>query len=366
MRNRIELDMKKITTLVVLGLWLLSATATRAQTNRLIMARPVGLPTFVGGEYKNVVEPVEGDLIGGGRRINIESDILGDAYIGGGDVNFAGSVDQDLIVAGGKVYVSGRVGKNLIVGGGKVVIEEGAMVGGYVLAGGGEVEINGQVEGSVRVGAGKLTIGEMASIGGNLEADVEEVNVSSESRIMGETNVRKHEKTTPTQQDNTKRMMRGIRMTGEIISLLSKTVTLLILVWLGGGLMGVAGLQLMKFGITLWRGLVAIVVVPVASILIMTTVLGIPVGFILLMVYGVAIYLSSLVTAMAIGSLASKKGWLKTKNNYLLALAGLVALEAMGWLPIVGWIVKMIAVIVGMGIVYKVVVVRKQTLKKDN
>jgi len=342
--------------LVLVGL---SSKTSLAVENKLLMAPTIKLPVLVAGEEKIITEDIDGDLIGAGGQMRITSVITGDAYIGGGQVNFEGSVDQDLVIAGGKVTVSGRVGKNLIVVGGQVKIEDTAMVGGYVLSAGGEVSINGQIEGPAKVATRKLTMGEMAYVGGNLEADVEVVNVAETTQIEGEKNINIHKTETPKTSESTKEAMRGIATIGKIVFFLSKLITLLVLVAIAGKLMTPASLLFSKFWTTLGWGMVVAVVTPFIMMILMMSVVGIPLSVITLGTYVLAMYLSSLVVAMAAGNMIGTKGWLPLKNKYLLSVIGLILVSVLTGIPMIGWLFSMVICFLGLGIIFKLATEKK-------
>lgn len=347
--------------LVLVGLGSRSALA---QENRLIMAPTIKLPVLVAGDEKVITDDIDGDLIGAGGQMRIMSVIIGDAYIGGGQVDFEGSVEQDLVIAGGKVTVSGRVGKNLIIVGGQVKIEDTAMIGGYVLAAGGEVLVNGQVAGPVRAATGKLVVGEMAFIGGDLEADVEQGTVSESAQILGEQRVKIHKVETPRASESAKSSMRGLAAIGRIVHFLSKLVTLLVLVALAGKLMAPAGVLLSKFWTTLGWGSVVAIVTPFAIMILMMSVVGIPLSFIMVGVYMLAMYLSSLAVAMAIGNIISKNEWLPVKNIYLLSIIGLILVSVVTGIPYIGWLVSVIICFLGLGIIFKLVTEKRVSKTK--
>ncbi len=85
----------------------------------------------------------------------------GDLVVLGRDVAVDGVLRGTLVAVGGNVRVSGRVEGNAIVLGGDVVLEEGAKVGGDLLAVGGAVSRPGEALGGVAVAGRTLTVGEL-------------------------------------------------------------------------------------------------------------------------------------------------------------------------------------------------------------
>ena len=93
-------------------------------------------------------------------------------------------------------------------------------------------------------------------------------------------------------------------------------------------------------------GLATLIIVPIASAVVMITIIGIPVGLIaiaLLVIFG---YLSYIVTSLLVGSLLfGKQKW----NPYLKAGLGALSFSAATWLPYIGWNAKIVGILLGLG-----------------
>jgi len=82
----------------------------------------------------------------------------------------------------------------------------------------------------------------------------------------------------------------------------------------------------------------------------MITVIGIPVGLIALLLYGIAVYLSQIPVALLIGRLIL--GWNRamSQGSMIGALAlGLFILLLLMLIPFVGWLVGLLTVAFGLG-----------------
>lgn len=315
----------------------------------------IKLPVFMAGKEQVVDKPISGDLMISGGQVKVTSNIEGDAYVAGGQIDISGTVNGNLIVGGGNITVSGKITKNLIVGGGQIKVEDTANIGGYVLAAGGKVDLLGHVSGPVKVGAGDLVVGEKATIDGNLEADVSKSEVASTAKIVGGKKITIHETTIPEKQLNQQQQLnqwRQLGFAGAIFSFLSKLVILLILIKLFG-----QKIKQINTGSSFWSsiglGLVVLIVVPFLALILMVTIVAIPLSFMISGLYLISLYLSGIVTAILVGNLISKKGYLKTDNYYLRGFLGLLLLTLIGLIPIVGGLVKLVVLLVGLGTVFK-------------
>src|SRR5690606_3676890 len=89
---------------------------------------------------------------------------------------------------------------------------------------------------------------------------------------------------------------------------------------------------------------------PIAIAIVMATVIGLPLGMLLLATYLIVLYLAGIVAALAIGRLALRD-WTRGGRGRLVAaflLGGLVLIIA-SWIPIVGGVVILLAVVLGSG-----------------
>jgi len=339
--------MKKIS--LILFLTLLYSSIFSSPVFAQVKNKPLAkLPTFMAGENQVVDKPIEGDLMISGGDVKITSNISGDAYVAGGQVNIGGTIGGNLIVAGGTITLSGQVQKNVIVGGGQVKIDTPATIGGYLLLGAGKADLLGTFLGPVKLGAGDLLVGEKALINGTLEADVTKSDISSSSSILGEKNIRIHE----TKKDDRPQRQAKPRFQlvggGDIFAFFSKLVILLILVKLFG--QKIIEVNSKKtFWSTLGLGLVVLIVVPFLSLFLLFTFVGIHLSWLIISLYFLALSLGGIVASLLLGEYITKKDYLKSKNHYLQAFAGLSILTVVGLIPFIGALVKFVAFLFGLG-----------------
>ena len=79
--------------------------------------------------------------------------------------------------------------------------------------------------------------------------------------------------------------------------------------------------------------------------------IGIPLGIILMLLYGIAIYLTTIFTAYLIGYNFWQKVFKKDINILFLGLIGLFILLILGLIPGVRTLVSIITTLVGLGII---------------
>ena len=104
--------------------------------------------------------PVAGDFSALGGRVVVDHAVAGDALLLGGTVDVRAPVGDDLRAAGGDVSLEGRA----------------------QLAGG-EVRVDGRVDGSLQVRARRLVLNGL--VGGNVQAAVEQLEIGPQARVGG-------------------------------------------------------------------------------------------------------------------------------------------------------------------------------------
>lgn len=313
---------------------------------------PSKLPLLIGAESANIAdENVDRDVFMAGGQVSSTSRIEGDLLTAGGQLEIAGEILEDLRVAGGDILISGNVGRDVTIAGGEVRILNSSTINGYVLIFAGQVSINGVINSPVQIYAGSVNIGPTAQIHNDVNITASEVSISDSALITGTRNVHI---TQSAQEEKvkkpTKSVFAGIYTGFKVVSFLGKLLVLLLLVrFLGKHIPTLIKPILTKPMATLGWGLIKLIVAPFAILLLAITVIGIPLALISTVFYFLAIYLSSVITAMALGAWINHKGWIKNKNPYLLSTLGLVIVCIICMIPIIGLLAKLIILLLGLG-----------------
>lgn len=318
---------------------------------------------YLAGGNVNSAGAITGDLIAVGGTVVVSGAVSQDLMVGGGNVTVLGAVGDDVRVGGGTVVLNGRIAGDLIVGGGQVTVA-GPGIGGDVLGGvgmvridapvagdvtlgGGEVYINAPIQGSVKFTGEKLTLGASAVISGSLTyKSPKEVIIEDGASVRGETVY------TPMESKaGGKKAVAGILsliFLGKMIAVLACALVVgLIFNRYAREVVANAGEQpLLELG----RGFLALVAVPVASIILLVTVLGIPLGLFGLAAFVGMMILTSIVAPIVLGSVAYRYF---TKRDYevtwLTILIGVVAYSILGLIPFVGWIATFAVFLITLG-----------------
>jgi cytoskeletal protein CcmA (bactofilin family) len=306
------------------------------------------LLAFAGGASADFIT----DRIRAGCPIHVDEPVDGDVVIAGCEAKVDARVDGKLRMAGAEV----QVGPNAVVTGdasiaGAEVVVKGT-VEGDLHAAGGDVRIDGTIDGDARVGAASLTLGPNAKIGGKLRYRAADFNKDDGATVAGGiTTSRRGPRHASFDIDGWDR--HGHSTLGWIW-----TVTLMIfagaLAALLPGFSGRVSEELRsRPGLTLLFGFIAFACIPVAAVMLMVTVIGIPIGVLAILGYAGLLLLGYVATAVVLGGLlldrinaanAGHLGW-----RALAAVGVMLAIAIVGRVPVLGHFVVFAALLVGVG-----------------
>jgi len=113
---------------------------------------------YLAGAQVNVNATVTGDVIVAGGRILIEGSISDDLIAAGGNITLDANIDDDARLAGGQILVSGNIGDNLVAAGGNITLGSVSSVGNKAWLSGANVEMNGRIGNELTIRAGRVVI----------------------------------------------------------------------------------------------------------------------------------------------------------------------------------------------------------------
>lgn len=323
---------------------------------------------YIGAKTAVINADIDGDLIMGANTAQINGKVGGDLWVGAGTVTVNNRVVGDVRIGAGEVIINTTVDDDVIVGAGNLTIGEKALIRGDLVVGSGNVIVNGKIYGNVRVAGGAVTL--KAVINGNVEVRTDNhITILPGTKIGGELsywspteNIEfiKYAKTV-TYHPITKRS--SLPMLGAFMwmvpaitigFLLWKLICVLllgaVLIWLMPKLLPRVVVLIKKdYWKAFWQGLVVAILVPMVIVVLAMTLIGLPISILLGLVYLLAFFFVYLSAAMLIGSWLVKKSE-KTLSRQLGALAaGVVVMGLLIIIPVVGWLIHCIVVLMALG-----------------
>ena len=275
-----------------------------------------------------------------GAQVDITEPVNGDVRAAGGEVKLAAPVAGDAHLAGGEVRVTGAIS-------------------GKLRAAGGEVVLDGPIEGDASVAAGELHLGPHARIGGKLVFRGGELKQDPAAQIAGGVEHRTRGMRHSHDFDPVGRFAHGWLW----------TVGLMVMAAIiAAALPGPTHRMASELREHPWTapliGFIALTCIPIAAVLIMITIVGIPIGILAILGYVALLLVGYVWLSVVVGGMlldrfradvASQIAW-----RVGAAVIAMLVLALLARVPFVGGWVAFIALIVGVGMVVSGIF-RKQT-----
>lgn len=314
---------------------------------------------------------VTGNVCAFAQTVNVSGGIGGSLFIGAASSNINPRSVQTVWAAGGTLNISGEIAKNVILAGGTLNIESNAVVGKDLHAYGGSFEADGSVNGAIRGAVGKFVMGGQSS---QVKIRADRAKIRSKAVVSGD--VYLTSESTPEIEDGA--MIGGELTLREIeeeevrpfffaiaplIGFLFGVIKLI--VWISKIIVGIILIALCQkyvrrimdtFTKKPWKslgvGFLGVIVIPVASAVFLATLIGYPIGVLLLYMFSILCYVSSVIIAVILGEKIIQlfnKG--KEVSLYLSFVIGMVILFIVGFIPILNFLVRVFVLLFGFGTV---------------
>jgi len=320
------------------------------------------------GDDHVVMEDTAEDLFAVGQTVALRGHVTDNAFLAGKDIGLDGGlVEGDLLMAGAYATVDGEVLGDLYGFAGELHITPDAVIHGDVMLGCGELRHEGTILGSVDTGAGtavltgdvagdvnlevgEFTIGPDVSIGGDLSYESPTaVELPEGATVGGAVDF------TQVTEDEDAGADEGMGIGGLLLKrawlFLGALIAGSVLLWIGGPFARRFAPALAAHpGRSLGIGFVTLVVVPAVAIVSMALILPFQLGMMTTLLYLVALYVAGLIAAHAVGDLLLRRAFGRATPSAYAALAlGLLLLHILLPIPYLGFVVRMIAIVAGLG-----------------
>ncbi len=330
--------------------------------------RDLGTDRLSFGGTVSVTRPVGGDLIAAGGDVDVAAEVGGDAVVAGGKVRLGSPIKQGLYAAGGRVSINGPVQRSARIVGGSVEIGPQARIAGNVTAAGGEIRISGAVDGYLLVGGGHVVID--GPVTGNVEVTGRTIELGPNARIGGRLRYASRDEI---RQDSAAQVQGGIqrlaartdwaaptgvrgrfgRGVGWVWSAGLVVLAAILAAALPGVFERVSTTVHTRWALSLLLGFAALVCIPVAALVAMFTLIGVPLALGTIALYPALLLVGYVSTGISAGQIAlsrfqsahaAKTGW-----RVAAAMLGMLAISLLGRLPWIGWVVVLGAMLIGIG-----------------
>lgn len=309
------------------------------------------------------------DLAVVGGKIILNGQVWGDALLAGGSVDVLELVQGDVRAAGGQVTVQHVVNGDAILAGGAVSVLPGAVVAGDVVIAGHEVVMDGIVNGTVRIYGGNVRIN--GTVKGPLYVKAaESLSFGPKAIIEGVVDYRAPEEAavadgalmpknvsftlTEIPKKEIKENFAKVALAVMGVLFLVKFVAMIVGVLLVVGFFKnfakkLAEETLQKFWHMVLLGFLTTVATPIGILILIVSVLGMYVGFIVGALYLFAILIAGLLMCVTAGAFAAKIFKKEVVVNWKWALLGTVLVFAATFVPVIGWLALCLLYLASLG-----------------
>lgn len=303
---------------------------------------------------------VNGDLIALGETVTIRGRVDGNLIAGAEALVLEGDVSGSVLAMGEAVDVrSERLGANLFAMGEAAAVHPTTEITGNAVLMAQDAELHGTVGRDLITLAEQFTL--FGSVQGGLSSYGEKVTLTSTARVGADLNAR-------VKSSDHLRIADGARVAGdtkldgwperpnpyltfehylgEVLKLLAALVAGLVLFQVFPALGRVRvdnGAALLTAG---GIGAVALVATPILALLAAITLIGLPLALCAFLLWLIGLYLAGIVSAGVVGRLL-----LEDRGHALTLAAGLFILFVLINIPILGGLVRLVAVLAGLGLI---------------
>jgi cytoskeletal protein CcmA (bactofilin family) len=321
-------------------------------------------------EQVDLREAAQGAAILAGSRVRLAGPVTEDALLAGGEVSVEDRVGGDLYAVGGAVRVSSAVDGSARLAGGKVSLGRTGSIAGRVTIAAGEVDlsgrlaqsarivadtvrVDGEIGGNLRVAARKLIVGPAAQIGGRLVYTSPEPGEISPSAVIGGGIEFRHGEEPRSRVGPALRVLSWVAAVVALLGLLLLGVMLILL--FPGFSAQTARVIATEPGKSLALGFALLASLPMAGVVLLITVIGIPLGLAVLLAYPVLLLVGYLTAGLCLGDAlaaaltrgsATPPGAATRIGGLTVALIGLTLAAS---LPYLGWVLLLAAIVAGAG-----------------
>ncbi|HBV97224.1 MAG: hypothetical protein JL50_09130 [Peptococcaceae bacterium BICA1-7] len=302
---------------------------------------------FAAGETVTVNGKIEGDLIAAGNIIRINGSINGDARVAASSITVAGNIAGSLTAAASEIQVlaGSRVNRDMVAAASGMTVS--GEISRHLLGAGENIYLNSPVGGNVKIpSVESLKVGPGGAIAGNLSYGSKSLaEVDPGAKIGGTTEWKEIQPPKGPQRPE------GINWLAQLAWFASGVLVWGILTLLFPPVWGTLSETINRSPwASLGWGVLALLVTPLAALLLLITVVGIPLSLALMFLYAALLYAGKIIVGDAAGRFLSRRfGWENRVPGIVPFMIGLAGLILLSNIPIVGTIISIAVISLAMG-----------------
>ncbi len=344
---------------ILLGISVIGGGAAYAAATQSIVQGTTDHSVYAAGNSVDITGTINGDVYCGGQSVIIDAQVNGDVICAGQTVTLNGTVTGDVRIAGQTVVIGAKVRNNASILGETVTLQNNASIGRDASIGAQTLQLDGMIGRDLAAAANTITVNnsigrdisarvgdhfiltDSAKVGGNVDYTSPHLwSKSSRATVSGTTTYH----TVPMESNRSVNWV-GLHLAWTIYCYLAMTVVALLLVAVFPQSMRRLQVRTMKnLGYVFLTGVIAMVALPALAIASFITVIGAPLGILIILFTGLVSILSLPVAFYLLGSRVVPQ-----LHSLTMVLLGALILGFVALLPILGMIIGFLAYLFGLG-----------------
>lgn len=321
-------------------------------------------------ENAEMSDNVKGSTLVAGSNASMDGESEGVSFMGANKVVFEGNSEYG-VFAGNSIEVNGIVNKDTFIAGNIIKIKDKANLKRDVVIAGADIELNGKVGRNISIYASSVSL-KGSTIEGNVKISANTVNIDKDTIINGdlyypsdaEVNIDKKSvkgEIIKTDAINENDDSFVTLMMGKFWSFMSLILIFAVISLAASKIFTNIQDEYSKFDFnkgleTFTKGLLFVILVPIIIFILFLMSIGIPLALILLAFYFIIMYLSVIFTGYLIGYKLWQRFFNNDINMLVVGIFGLAILFVLNLIPGINFIVSLLSLIIGIGIIYDVII----------
>lgn len=308
----------------------------------------------------------DGTVFFGGDTVFTNSQIKGVAFVAGNNVEVSGETEYGFM-AGNSLKITGKVNNDLFAAGSNITINDSAYIERDAYLAASTISISDASVGrNIKMTAATVTLSDVTITGDvyisattiNLEDNVviEGTLSYNETAVINGIKDNSIGEVNAYEVENTEAATLASNVKDKLFSIVSGFIILLIMYLVFPNLFKkiddkIKDNKVSNYFSKIGIGFIGLIMIPIISIVSICTIIGMPIGFILLASYIMSLYFGTLITAYVVGNKLYTLGLKKEYNFYTVSFFGLIVISILELIPFVSGIVGFFGLLFGLGMI---------------
>ena len=323
-------------------------------------------------------DTVNGDSAIAGNLVDIIGNIDGIGFIAGQTVNVNGNLEYGFL-AGQNVNINGQISKNIYAAGETITLSKDANIGKDLFLAGDTININGNIQRNINIYASTVTIKKGTTINGNITIEASNIKVEDGTLIKGTLKYNEDAKNDISDNSSIGKTTtyeiakdKGFNTSEILSSILNMVVVFLSITIIIPKTLDKTNEIYEKKNSNYIKnigiGFLILICVPLISLILLASNIGVYLGLIIAGLYAIAIYLSFIISGYILGNLILVKLMKLNTNKYLSGIIGIILLKILMVIPVLSTIICLIAITLGLATIWNLLQKdeKEEENKKDN